>query len=819
MASLAGDLRLAARMLRKSPGFSTLAIAALALGIGANTAIFSVISAVLLEPLPFREPDRLVRVYRSYPNVHGNSVSLPKFFAWSRTQSLEAIAAYDFGGPGLNLEGGTHPEQVRGIRATRDYFRVLGADLALGRTFTVEEDRPGGPKVAVITHGLWTRRFGGDRRIVGRTIRLNGEAFAVVGVLGERFTLPVDVYMALQPDPNTTSHGHYLSVVGRLKRETTIEAARAELRLLAESFRRQYPRWMDPQETASAAFMQDADTDAVRPALLILFGAVGLVLLIACANVASLLLVRAAGREREMAIRAALGAGRAQILRQLLAESLLLAIAGAAAGLAIGIWGSQGLLALAPDTLTRGDLLSQATPIDRMLDWRLLAFTLAAALATGIVFGLAPALHLARGNLSTALKEGGRATAGAGMARMRGALVVVEIALAMILLVGATLLIRTFANLRAVDPGFEPARVMTVKTSLAAAKYATQEGIDRLADTVVRRLRELPEVESAAIATALPTEDGPEFPFIVDGRPLDGSRSFHGSEQWRAVSPEYFRVLRIPLVRGRLLNEQDATAGAPVMVVNEAMAQRYWPGADAIGQRITVGGGLGPEFQDRSRLIVGIVRNVREAGLRRPAPAVVYIPASQTPERTLRFANGLIPWSWAIRTRTDPGPMTQAIQQAFIAADNLPASQVRTLEEVVSRSIASQGFNMLLLTIFGAIAVALAAIGIYGLMSYTVEQSRREIGVRVALGAARRDILSMVVARGMRLAAIGLLVGLAGSFGLTRVLQTLLFEVQPTDGVAFASGTVALAVVGLIACFVPALRATRVDPLTTLRSE
>jgi putative ABC transport system permease protein len=821
MATLVSDLKYAARVLRKSPGFSLVAIIALALGIGANTAIFSVVSAVLLQPLPYPEPERLVRAYRSYPTGRGSSVSIPKFLAWSRTQSLDAIAAHDFAGPGLNLESGDRPEQVRGIHASRDYFRVLGATMTLGRTFSGDEDRPGGPRVVVLTHGLWKTLFGADPGMVGRSIRLNDESFTVVGVLGERFqaTPQADLYMPLQADPNTTNQGHFLNVVGRLTPGITIDRTRAEFRVLAEQFRRQHPHWMSRDETATVDPMQEFETSGTRPALLILSGAVGFVLLIACANVASLLLVRAAGRQKEIAIRAALGAGRGRIIRQLIAESLLLALLGAAVGLAVGIWGAQALLALAPETFPRLDVVAATPLLERVFDWRLLAFTGTVSIVTGVLFGLAPALHLARGSLSVALKEGGgRGDMGTGVSRVRGALVVAEVALALILLVGAALLIRTFASLSAVDPGFDPTRVLTLRTSLAGATYSTPEAVHRLTENVRRELSTLPEFEGAAIAAALPTEDGPDLTFVIDGRPLDPNMSFHGSEQWRAVSRDYFDVLRIRLVRGRFLNERDTPAGTPVVVINEAMARRYWPGAEAVGQRLTIGGGLGPDFQDVSREVVGVVADVRERGLRAAAPPVIYLPVGQVPQRTLRFASSLIAWSWIVRTRTDPGPVVRAIQNAFLKAGNLPTSRLRTMEDVVARSMGGR-FNMVLLTIFGLIAVALAAIGVYGLMSFTVQQATRDIGVRIALGAARRDIISMVVGEGMRLAAAGVVLGLAGAFGTTRVLRRMLFGVQPTDPLAFAVVATMLGFIALLACYVPARRATHIDPLVALRSE
>ena len=822
MASLFADFRYAVRVLLKSPAFSAVAVTALALGIGANTAIFSVVNAVLLQPLPYPEPERLIRGCRQYPSGLACNASIPKFLTWSRAQSFESIAAYDFAGPGLNLEGGERPEQVRGIHVTAGYFRVFGVAAAIGRTFTAEEDRPGGPPVAVLAHGLWNTRFGRDTSIAGRAITLNGEPFTVVGVLAEGFhpNPPADVFIPLQADPNTTNQGHFLMVGARLKAGMSIETARAEMKLLGDQFRRENPRWMSSDEQATVEPMKDADVSDARPALLILLGAVGMVLLIACANVANLLLVRAAGRQKEVAIRAAVGAGRVDIIRQLLAESALLAFVAAAIGLLVGVWGAQGLLALAPGNLPRADVLARTPLLETVLDWRLLTFTLAISLVTGLLFGLAPALHLARANLGQALKEGGgRGSTSVHVARVRGTLVVAEVALALVLLVGATLLIRTFASLRAVEPGFDARNVLTLQTSLAGAKYATTSAVHRLTEEIGRRLEAIPGVESTALAISLPTEGGPDLLFRIEGRPLQGDATVHGDEQWRVVSHGYFPTLRIPLVRGRLFDERDTSASAPVVLVNAAFAKKYWPDGDALGQRLTIGGGLGSVFDDPTREIVGVVGDVRELGLDAAPPPVIYVPSPQLQDALMRFGSSVVPWTWLVRTHTDPGPATAAIQQAFLAGASLPVSQVRTMEQVIARSIARQNFNMLLLSVFGAIALALAAIGIYGLMSYSVEQSTHDIGVRLALGAARGDIVSMVLGRGMRLAGIGVVVGLVAAFGASRVVRTLLFGVRPTDPATFVAVAAALAAVAAVACYVPARRATRVDPLIALRSE
>jgi predicted permease len=819
MAHLLSNFRYACRLLIKNPGFTTVAVAALTLGIGANAAIFSVVNAVLLQPLPYPEPERLMRLCRQYPNGEGCAISIPKFTTWRRAQSFDGMTAYDFAGPGLNLSGGDRPEQVRGIHVSADYFRVFGTAPAIGRTFTAEEDRPGGPHVAVLAHSLWAARFGSDPSMIGRGIPLNGEPYTVIGVLPERFRADpkADVFIPLQADPNSANQGHFLNVAARLKRGVTIDAARAEMKLLGDEFRRANPRWMGPTEHVGVTAMQELAVRNARPALLVLLGAVALVLLIACANVANLLLARSAARQKEMAIRAAIGAGRGDIIRQVLVESVLLSMAGTAAGLLIGVWGARALLALSPGDLPRAADLAEAG----LLDWRLLAFTAAVGLLTGVLFGLAPALHLARANLGAALKEGGdRGSTGVRVGRTRGVLVVAEMSLACVLLVGALLLIRTFAGLRSVNPGFDPRNVLTLETSLGGAKYATSKQVEALTRQVTARINALPGAQASALALSLPPFPSFDLPFRIEGRPLAGDSQFHGDEHWRFGSPGYFQALGIPLQRGRVFTESDTGGAPPVLIVNAAMARKYWPKGDAIGQQLTIGKGLGPEFDDATRQIVGIVGNVHETGLDQGVPPVMYLPAAQVPDAIIRLSNAVLPMTWIVRTASNPSAFAPSVERAFREVDaQLAISHVRTLEQAIGESMARQSFNMLLLTIFGAIAVTLAAIGIYGLMSYSVEQGTHEIGVRLALGAARRDIVAMVVGRGMRLAAIGVVVGAIAAIGATRLLSRMLFGVRPTDPATYATVVGVLAAIAFVACYLPARRAMRVDPIIAMRQE
>ena len=824
MTRIGADIRYAIRVVLKNPRFSLVAVAALALGIGANAAIFSVVNAVLLRPLPYPDVDRLVRLCREFQNGGtGCAVSIPKYTVWSRARSMDAMAAYDFAGPGMNLSGGDRPEQIKGIHVSAEYFKVFGGRTIVGRTFTAEEDRPGGPHAAVLSHHLWRTHFGSDAQIAGRTISLNGDPYTVVGVLSERFRSepPADVYMPLQADPNSTNQGHFLSVAAHLKPGVSIAGAHAELKLLGDQFRRANPKWMSEQESVGVYAIQELTIRDVRPALLILLGAVGLVLLIACANVANLLLARAAGRQREIAIRAAIGAGRAQIVWQLLVESVLLAVIGGILGVIAGVWGARALVALSPGNLPRAEDLAAASFLTSVLDWRIVAFTVAVSLFTGLLFGLAPALYLARGDVGATLKEaGGRGASGRRAARTRGVLVVIEMALALVLLVGAALLIRTFVGLHKVQPGFDAHNVLTFRTSLAGTKYETARGVEALTRTVAQRIDAIPGVVATAMAITLPSQGGVDLPFRIEGRPLPGSDPYHGDENWRSISAEYFRALSIPLLRGRVFDNRDTAGTTPVVVVNAAFAKKYWQQADPIGQQITIGKGLGPEFEDPTRQVVGIVGDVYENGLDQGIVPLMYVPVAQVSDSLTKLANGVIPPSWIVKTSTTTAGLGPLVQKEFLAVDGqLPLAKIQSMEQLVEDSIARQNFNMLLLTIFGSIALLLAAIGIYGLMSYSVEQSAHDISVRLALGAAGGDILSMVLSNGMKLTAIGLGIGVAAALGAARLLSRMLFGVKPTDPATYVGVVAALGTVAFLACYLPARRAMKVDPIVALRQE
>jgi len=823
MGSFLSDLRHSFRLLIKTPGFTAIAVAALALGIGANTAIFSVVNTVLLQPLPYAAPDRIMRIHRTFPQGGGDSVSIPKYMAWTKNnQTFEAMAIYDFSGPGLNLGSGDHPEQVKGIHVSAEYFQVFGVKLAQGRTFLPQEDLPGGPKTAIVSYNLWQTRLGGDLALVGKPIILGGDPHTVVGILPSTFQPdpPADVFIPLQADPNSVNQGNYLLVAGRLKPGATLAAANANMKVAGDRFREANPKWMDKAEGVGVVPLRDALVGDVRLPLLILTGAVGFVLLIACANVANLLLARAAARQKEIAIRTAIGASRGRLVRQLLTESVLLATLGGALGFVIGAWGMRALLALSPGNLPRINDQQHVGSVVSALDWHVLAFTLGIALLTGILFGLFPAVHISRMDVNSALKEtSGRSGTGLRQNRARSLLVIGEMALAVILLAGAALMIRTFVGLRSVQPGFDAHNVITMQTSLTGGRYDSTVKAANMITQVLQRVNTFPGVQAAAATVMLPVEGGIDFPFIIEGQP-PAKGIYNGDEQWRFVSPGYFNAFRIPLLRGRQFDDRDNGKTERVVIINQAMARKYWPNADPIGSRLSIGKGLGPDFEEPARQIVGIVDNVRETGLSDSDQPVMYVPEAQITDALTKLANNVIPLNWAVRTANDPSGLVAAIQHEFLAVDGqLPVSKVRTMEQVLSESTARQNFNMLLLTIFAALALTLAAIGIYGLMSYTVEQRMQEIGIRLALGAGIGDMLRMIVRQGMLLAGIGLAIGLSAAYGLTRLLASLLFGVKTTDPITYGAVALVLTSVALLACYIPARRATRIDPLIALRYE
>jgi len=818
------DVRHSLRVLIKSPGFTIVAVLALALGIGANTAIFSVIDRVLLRPLPFPESERMMRIQRHYPDGDGPSVSVPKFMAWRDCQAFQSMAAYDQGAISLNLGAGDRPDPLSAVHVTAGFFDVFGVKPILGRTFSRQEDLPNAGKFTVLTFNLWKTRLGGDRDIVGKAIRLNSEPYVVLGVLEEAYRPdpPTDLYLPEQFDPNSTNQGHIYRVAGRLRPGATLSSAQAELKVIGDRFRAAHPDFVDKTESVGVVPLRVAIGGEVRPALLILAGAVSFVLLIACANVANLLLARAAGRHREIAVRTAVGASRGRIVRQLLTESMLLALGGGAAGLALGALGVRLLLAFSPGNIPRINDPEHSAGALTLLDWRVLAFLFAISLFTGVLFGLIPALRVSRLDVNAALKESsGRSGTGIRHNRIRAFLVISEIALAVVLLAGAALMIRTFAGLRSVQTGLDSSNVLTIRTSISGGRYSTTAQLDNMVRQATDRIEALPGVQFAGSVVALPMSDAEiDLPFTIVGRaPKEGAK-LEGDEQWRCVSPHYFEALRIPLLRGRLFDLRDTGKATHVVIINEDVAKKYFPKGDALGQQMLIGHGLGPDFEEPPREIVGIVGSVTETGLGNGKVPAMYVPEAQINDSVTRLAGSLIPLSWAIRTQADPLSAASSVRHEFESLDpQLAPSKIFTMDKVIADSTMRENFNVLLLSVFAFVALSLAAVGIYGLMSYAVEQRTQEIGIRMALGADQGKIMRLVLGQSMRLAAVGTLLGLIAAFFLTRLLAGLLFGVKSTDPLTYSIVVLVLAAVALVAAFVPARRATQVDPILALRQE
>jgi putative ABC transport system permease protein len=821
MRTVLQDLRYALRMLRKNPAFALVAV--LALGIGANTAIFTVVNTVLLRPLPYPEPDRIVQfVLRSPQEGDFNIISVPKFMIWrDQTESFTDFSLYDEQSLGVNLTRGDRPEQLKGIHASADYFRLFGAQVEVGRTFSEQEDVPGGPRLVVISSGLWRRRFGGDRSLVGKAILLGGEPHVVIGILSPSFAPnpPAEIWLPLRADPNSTSQAHFLRASARLKPGITLGMAKAQMKLATERFRQKFADVGGP-EGPKGSFtvepLRDVVVGDVRLVLLVLVGAVSFVLLIACVNVANLLLVRATGRRREMAIRAALGAGRRRIVFQLLTESVVLSLAGGALGLVLGYVGVRALLAFNRGDIPRIGAHGSAV----MLDWHVLTFTLLISLFTGILFGLVPAFSASRADVSTTLNESGsRSGAGLRQNKTRSILIVTEMALALVLLAGAGLLIRTFMALRTVDPGFDAHDVLAMEMSLAETRFAKTTAIADLLRNAEQRVSSIPGVAALATTNTLPLEPWGFLPFTIEGRPLtDGP--YHGGANWRNVSPGYFDVFRIPLRRGRMFTDRDDYRAPGVVLVNEAMAKQFWPHSDPVGERIEIGKGVGPEFEEAPRQIIGVVADVRETGLNNNPEPVMYIPIVQLTDSLTALNNKVISTTWVIRTKTEPYSLSADIQRELrVASGGLPVAHIRSMEQVTVESTARTNFNMKLLSIFAGVALFLAAIGIYGLMAYSVQQRTHEIGIRMALGARAGSVLLLVLREGLGLALVGIALGVLGAAWLTQAIKSLLFRVNPNDPLTFALVGALLLFVAAAATYVPARRATKVDPIVALRYE
>jgi predicted permease len=813
------DFRFALRSLAKVPSFAAIAILVIAVGIGANTAVFSVINTVLLKPLSYPDPQSLVFLMNTGAQGSFPGANVPKFNIWhQQTRIFDVVAAFDQAGAGLNLTGGNDPEQLQGVHVSADYFRLFGAPVLEGRTFTPAEDSPNGGRVAVLSYGLWKRRFGGNPTIVGTNIQLDGQPFLIVGVIGPKFVTetPADLWLPYQFDLNSRDMAHYFQVAARLKPGVTLQMANAELKLAADQFRSTYPGALGPNAGFGVSSLQDVMVGDTRLSLFVLLGAVTFVLLIACANVANLLLIRATARQRELATRSALGAGRSHIIRQLLTESLAISLAGGFFGLIIGFIGVRLLLAMSPGGIPRIGPDGSAVS----LDVHVLLFTFGISIFTGVLFGLFPAVTSSRINLASALKESSsQAGVGFRTGKVRSLLVISEVALALILVVGSGLLIRTFMKLQAVDPGFDTHNVLTMAMSLTGQRFQKTAGVAQIVRDGTERLDNVPGVTKAAAACCLPLEGGFGLPFDVVGRPK-GNDPNSGVVGYLPISWSYFEVFKVPILRGRNFTDHDDGSAPGVVLINEAMAKKYWPHADPLNDRLLIGGNMGPVFVEPARQIVGVVGDMRGNGLNRDPSPTMYIPIAQMPDKVTALNSRIAPLWWIVRSPLEPHPLAKPVSAALReASGGLPVAHIRSMDEIVVVNTSRQRFNMLLLAIFGASALLVAAIGIYGMMAYSVQQRTQELGIRMALGAQSSTIRNMVIRQGMILAAIGVIIGVGGALWLTHFLASLLFEVKALDPIAFIATLLLLSAVAFIAVWFPARRATRVSPMAALRFE
>ncbi len=796
------DVRFAVRLLAKRPGFAVVAILTLALGVGASTSIFSVVEAVLLRPLPFAEPNRLVQL--TIRGEDGETYPLPDadFVAWrEQNEAFSSLAVYD-GGEALALTGEGDAERIIVRNVTDRFFATLGVAPLLGRTFGEGEDKPGAPKSVVLSHAFWERHFHGDARAIGRSVLLDGVSHTIVGVMPASFAFPesdLDGWRVLTMQPPRRRGPFYTWGVARLKADTTLEQARANLAVIADGVKRRYPGpnlW-----TYSLVPLQEQIVGTVRRMLYLLFGAVGFLLLIATANVANLLLARAGSRTREIAVRAAIGAGRRRIIAQLVTESVVLGALSGLAGLLVAWWGTRALLAIAPDGIPRLD--------EVRLNGTVFAFAVGVASLCGVLFGLAPALRVAGLPLVEGLKEGGRSGTGASQRRTQRVLIVCEIALALILSVGAGLMIRSMAALTSVNPGFAPTQLVTFRLKLPERRYATPQKITALYDALRARLEADPAIRSVGSSTSLPPDrNSMTDSFVAEGQQIPPNQSAPVAPLV-FVDENYFRTLGVPLVAGRFFDERDVPSRPLVAIVNETLAARYFPRGNAVGRRLKQGGAERPNNPWME--IVGIVGDVKYSGLNAPPEPAVYLSDRQQP-----FISRFV----IVRTGADPRSALASIRAAVASLDrDVPVARLYTIDQLMNESVAAPRFRTTLVTVFAVLGLVLAAIGIYGVMAYAVSERARELGVRLALGATAGDVMRMVLAEAFALAAAGVALGIAGAVVTTRLMAALLFGVTPTDPVTFASIAGILMAIALAGSYVPARRATRVDPIATLRSE
>ena len=808
------DLRHALRSMKRAPGFTLAAVLTLTLGIGANTAVFSVVNAVLLRPLAYPDPGRIVQVILASKGGEERGQSIPDFrFLLDRASSVQDMAAYDFGQSEMGLTSGV-PEPVRGIHVTSNYFHLFGAPFLLGRTFDSADDLVNGPKVVILSYALWKDRFGGNESIVGEAISLDKQPYTVIGITAETFHSEPEaqLWIPFQFNLNSEDKLHSFAVAARIKRDMTLAQANAQLNAASESARN-LSELPDPDFQFQLRRLRDEMVGDVRSPLLTLEGAVAFVLLIACANLINLLLVRMTVRRREFAIRAAIGAGPGRILRQLIVESLLLSFCGCTAGALVGILGVNLLLKIIPGNMPGIHEMNATVG----LDWRVLLFAAGLSIVTGLVFATVPALAVLRPKLTDTLNEtGSRQGLGTRTKWLHSLTVISEVGLSLILLIGAALLIRTFILLNGVDPGFDSHHVLMMTMPMGTERAESAATLSAMVREARQQLAGIPGVEASAASFSPPFASRMGLPFAS----ISGASETSGDGDWLAASPGYFQVLKIPIVRGRDFDSADESGAPPVVMINDTMAKRYWPRRDALGQQIVIGKGLGPNFEDKPRTIIGIFGDTRDDGLAQaPAPTMV-IPDAQEPDGIIEMMSKFGPIWWMVRTRIEPRQLIPAVSEELRkVSGGRPVGNIRTMDEILARSIAEQRFNMLLLSIFAFVALLLAAVGVYGVIAYAVAQRTHEIGVRMALGADRSSVRNMILREGLMKGTIGIVCGTCAAFFLARLLAGLLFGVSSHDAVVFVATPLVLEGVTAVAALIPARRAANFDPVRALRGE